>query len=512
MGIEKVINPSDRFGDAAAKCLLVLSTAFKNDQEVLTLLSNVIDPQAENIMRIAHNVSKELIPTVSLKSSVLSPYWAYILKTMRDGFPNGEADDNVFFYTFLMIVDAIAGDEKYKNESIPINNECLSDYTIYAAPSSVLSECFESSIVNPTLLYKFEHLTILNRNRLSPMPDIRFIAMKSFQNTKEKELRIAVVPKIGSFGKYCSFKDCKQDRRFVVVYEDREEEMKRILSIVLEDILQKKPHIIVFSEYSFSPFMLRCVEEYLRNIDNERKNDLAFILAGSTWLTENNTTNNVCHMITSNGYIVDMEYKYVPFTNNALRRKMPRKISEEDKSLTKKEEDKYPLEALDNPGKKVTFIKVPSLGYVQIAICKDAIEPDRFIEAYSTAVRPHLLLVPAYSGRVAPFKPYLEKIRNNYQTISIVVNNCAAAAEDYKNRKSGFICYPPQALMCNPCQKCRNEKKRERKPKDEKGETLCSTCTKNCGCCFLYKIRFYPEAEQSDQRIQVELEHFIQRY
>lgn len=237
-----------------------------------------------------------------------------------------------------------------------------------------------------------------------------------------KKVKIALIPTMCE--KWFDF-NIRQGASFEIKYNNQvlETVEDRVISL-LNWAIECKANIIVFPEYVCSEEIQTKISEALSQMSEsepEKLNELLFVVAGSGWTKD---SNNVSCIYDEDGFLLGKVYKYSAYDNH-------------------KEGIRY-VEGLQDPGKKITLIKVPRIGIFQIEICRNVSENEfclRLAKAFDT----QFLLITAWSSSVnIGFKKQIDSIISSNHRACVAMSNCCAAFSDCKKFRTqiGVVAAP----------------------------------------------------------------------
>lgn len=253
----------------------------------------------------------------------------------------------------------------------------------------------------------------------------RIIHLSRTQTETLKGVTFACFP----WGRTSNFRFIESERFITVDYqlEDKEITKKRITGFISKALTEIDPNIIIFPEYSISPYGLEVIKTTIKDINStSRSNHLDFIVAGSTWqkngadIQENN--NNIMTIIDKLGNEIGKYYKYSRYTKSLEKR---RKVIERQ-------------EKLDDPGKEITLIHLDNLGIILPSICRDTYDGS-FTKILAELFLPSYVLTIAYSPSVSSFVDPFKNLTNRHHINLIFCNYCESIKENADiSQKIGF--------------------------------------------------------------------------
>jgi len=305
----------------------------------------------------------------------------------------------------------------------------------------------------------FPAVRIVERSRLpnsQTVPKIcRLRLPQRYQETcwKHKHLRIASIPFAGfptfhfcSKGSETPVKDLRklQGEFYIRYAPDMEQQNMDRAAALLDAAIQDGANIVVFPEFIMSQKMLKAIAEHLRLRTKKGGgcSQLIFVIAGTTYLHNDEQYANVMHFIKPNGVILPQTYyKFSPFyTENP-----PPAHGQDGKEPARHFEN---IEVLTSPGKECTLLSIEGLALVLPSICRDAIDGD-YSQRLAEIFHPEICMVSAWSRSESAFHVRLEHLANSIHTTSILCN-CCDAIEKSEEAEVGLLVIPRKkgAAMC----------------------------------------------------------------
>lgn len=237
----------------------------------------------------------------------------------------------------------------------------------------------------------------------------------------EPNVRIGVCPfashKIDDFDSNCPIEYVKTSGgAFIAKYNlGIEKYFDEVITTAIDEAIKNGCHILVFPELVFAPSFHLKVRDLLK--ERENRGSLMLLIAGSTW--EDSKRQNVSYIYDGKGRLLGRQHKHESY-------------SFETESGTM-------CENLYIPSDPDTFVDLPGLGRVIVAICKDVVIDTSRLYTLVNTFMPQILCIPTLSASLRRgFRSQVKDLAERKLVISCMANLCAKR----QGSEIGYICAP----------------------------------------------------------------------
>lgn len=305
----------------------------------------------------------------------------------------------------------------------PLNTQLLDECCIYfrgnESHHKEKSESFEKDRIHSfTINNLFDNFIIIRKVELPSGCGIPKIAHISRTRT---ETLSGVNCTCFPWGNNLNFAFIERDRYITVDYqtEDKDYTKNRISGFISKAIIETDPNIIIFPEYSISPFGLEEIKDLVKKIRFQSQSfNLDFIVAGSTWQKTGSgikeKDNNVMTILDNHGNEIGTYFKYSPFI----------KKTEVNGLMSIERHEK-----LDDPGKEITLIHLDHIGIVLPSLCRDTYD-GAITNTLAELFLPAYVLTTAYSHSLSSFKGRFQDLAQRFHINFIFCNYCESIEEN----------------------------------------------------------------------------------